>query len=208
MSWLPGTIIALVAVWISWKSYRLAKESNERSAAEQARLERARSAQAALTAELDFDEKPDATGYIRRDNSGMSLRGTLRVANTGERSAGRTIVDLFIPRVVSNRTSGLVDSGGQPLNDRPFSTQSSYVDVKLDAGEGPVDTWQLRHEFDDVGLTLPAEARLTLGVPIPEQGMAVPYRIHVQAEHMSEPVTLDGVFRVARPDRLGGVVES
>jgi hypothetical protein len=205
-AWLPGTIVALVAIAISWKSYQLAKRSDARNAAEHARLERERTARARLTAALDPAQPPDTSGYIRRDVSGMSLKASLRICNTGERGSGRTVVELLMPRFVSNTSSGWIDDGGQPLDGKPFSTQSTYVDVTLDAGEGPHEAWRLRRELDDVAVGLPAELPVTLAVPVPEQGLAVPYRIRVHAEYMLEPVDADGVFRVARLDRSGGVI--
>jgi len=207
MDWLPGTIVALVAIAISWKSYQLAKRSDARSEAEHARRERERAACARLSAALDLGETPDMSGYIRREASGMSLRATLRITNAGERGSGRTVVELFMPQFVSHLSSGWVDDGGQPLDDKPFSTQSSYVDVQLDAGEGPHASWKLARKLDDVASGLPAELPLTLAVPIPDQGVAVPYRIRVQAQYMLEPVETHGVFRVARPDRSGGVIQ-
>lgn len=206
--WLPGLIVAVVAVGISWKSYQLAKQTNARSAAEHARLEAARAARAQLAVALGLGRELDSSGDIRSDGSSFTLRATLRISNTGGRSAGRTNVEVFMPRILSNTGSGWVDDGGLPLDGRPFSTQSTYVDVQLDAGEGAHDTWRLRRDIPDVPLALPSELPLVLSVPIPDNGLAVPYRIRVQAEHMDDPVQIDASFRVAPPDTSGGVVQT
>jgi hypothetical protein len=206
--WLPGTIVALVAVAISWKSYQLARQSHVRGEAEHASREKERVARARLGAVLDLGREPDASGYIRSDSSAVHFLATLRISNDGERGSGRAVVELFMPRFVPNTGSGWLDDGGQPLDGKPFSTQSTYVDVKLDAGEGSHDAWKLRRVLDDVAVALPAELPLALAVPIPDNGLAVPYRIRLQAEHMDEPVQADGAFRVARPDRSGGVIRS
>lgn len=113
-----------------------------------------------------------------------------------------------MPQFVSNAISGWVDDGGHPLDGKPFSMQSSYVDVQLDSGEGPHNAWRLARDLADIPLALPAELPLVLSVPIPNNGAAVPYRIRVRAEHMDELAEVDGAFRVARPDTLGGVVRN
>ena len=45
---------------------------------------------------------------------------------------------------------------------------------------------------------------MTLAVPVPQRGIAWPYRVKLTAEH-ADPVTVEGAIKVAPPDTLSGV---
>ena len=210
-----GLAIAVAAFVISRKaaksaeaSLTLTRDQFEIAKAEHVEFLRELRAHPDLHVEFDPGASPDSAGYIRYSGSSANLQAKITIRNEGDRSSGRTLVEFFVPEYINDMLFGWQDAGGQPLDGRPWSMQSRVLsDVTLDDGEG--HTFRARRlplDLDDVAPALPAELPLSLPVGIPDRGGVVPYRIRVTAERISEPVLVEGEFRVAPPDTSGGVV--
>jgi hypothetical protein len=117
---------------------------------------------------------------------------------------------VWVPTFINDTQFGWTDPAGLPLDGRPFSVQSGLdADVTLYDGEGrTLEARRLSHQVQDVPVRVPLELPLSLPVTIAPQGLVIPYRILVTAEHLRESVDITDTFRIAPPDTSCGVIRS
>jgi hypothetical protein len=210
---LVGLVIAISAFVVSRKaanaadeSLKITRDQFDMAKDEHAQFLRELRAHAELAVDFDPGGQPDASEYIRLTDTVANLRAKLTIRNEGDKGSGRTHVEVFVPEFVNDTQFGWTGPSGLALDGRPFSMQSQRdPTVTLDDGEGHTHaTRRLSRELDDVPPNLPAELALQLPVRMEPRGLAVPYRVRVRAQHVRDPVEVNGVFRVAPPDTSGG----
>jgi len=178
-----GTIGGTAAgIWYGRRSANIADRGLELAEAEHERRERERQARAKLDGAVEcvnMEQRED--GVLLTEGNSANVRLKITVTNSGEREAGRGIVEVDAPLGISDLGFRWSDGGGRELPE--------YAERAARIGDRNI----LSRQFDGIGRSVPQELYVTMPTSVPSD---FPVVIRVRAEHADEPEPVSFPLRI------------
>lgn len=185
VSWVAIGISAaslIAAVFLGLRSTGIARRALRISEAEHQQRQRDRQARAKLDVDVEcVNMEQRADGVLLTEGNNANVRLKITVTNSGDREAGRGVVEVDAPLGISDLGFRWSDAGGRELPE--------YPERAARVGDRNV----LSRQFDGVGLGVPQEIYVTMPTSVPSD---FPVEVRVRAEHANEPVTVSFPLRI------------
>ena len=204
-------VLALVVAWLSWRAAkganRISGESNEiarqalsLSEAEDARREEDRRARARLAVTVE----PGPNHELGEDGAIWTSAGTIittlviTIANSGERPAGTTHVDVWLPRMPLGEPFWAESSGGPELSGVSKATPDPSVRLNLGGGAPLYESVHLSRRLGHVAVEISERIFLRAPFAVEDVENAYPIDVVVRAEGADKEATTRQVLRIKR----------
>jgi hypothetical protein len=194
---------AAVLAYLSWRAARRANKISGRAlqltALEHSTRAREREARARieLTVLPGANHEFDPHGVIWSQGSTIVTTLELTIVNRGDRAAGRTSIDVWVPRFTSD-PFWADGAGGREVAGVPRSTPDPKVRLNDGIGAHTYESARLTRVLDGVPVDQPERLYVRATFPTQDDEAAYPVDVIVRAEHAEDETSARKVVRIRR----------